>query len=110
MNRLEWVSVNDRLPIMNEDVLVTDGKGSIQQYCYHGLHTVQSATDWGVDVDTPFWKRTYSPAVGIWIDPEDITHWLPISALVDSIPNGIDQTSGITMIQNGGSGNVQNIR
>jgi len=57
MNSMEWISVKDRLPSDEQDVIVTDGKNVLQ--------TFYAIYDSGISWGTSRW-------VG------EITHWMPL--------------------------------
>lgn len=67
INPYEWISVEDRLPETNEDVLVYRGKCIgylVNVYTYLGNNKWED--EYG------YWSRT---------DSDGITHWMPLPAL-----------------------------
>lgn len=78
MNRLDWISVKDKLPPMQKDstysdrVVVTDGK-SISSAMYNGK---------GWELSDSWWQ----PITFDDINLNRITHWLTLKDLVSTIP------------------------
>jgi hypothetical protein len=64
VNPYEWISVEDRLPETNEDVLIYRGK---RIGCLVNVYTYLGNNEW--EDEYGYWSRT---------DDESITHWMPL--------------------------------
>lgn len=65
-----WISVNDRLPIFDQEVLLTDGKCRTV-----GIYLGESINH----ADVFFPEGFYSEGAGSYYS--DITHWMPLPKL-----------------------------
>lgn len=121
MNYLGWISLEYASPKVHSRVLVTDGKGLISLAVYWGRFTQkeidEKRNDWDEQVGDAYWVNQHERLTGKMIDHNKITHWLPIEALVATLPNADEngfqfQSSDngkITQIQVNSKGSVQTI-
>ena len=75
MTNASWISVNERLPSRNEDVLV---------YVPNGQYRKVFIDEWGDYRECPVDFSTVSVVVGEgWAEHEfdEVTHWAPLPAL-----------------------------
>lgn len=81
MNTLNWISIEKQMPPDSDQVLVTDGR-QVAIANYFGTQT-ENNCDAPHLVGKPKWANQHVQIIGRYI--EEITHWLPMSAITETL-------------------------